>query len=143
AALDRPAAAAERRPERVAAAEERVEDVRERAEALEAGLEAARAEPLVAVAVEDLAALGVGQDLVGLGRLLELLLGVRIVPVHVRVQLARELAKGLLDLGLVGVAGDAENLVGIPLHAKASLASDAEAALTHHVPISLGCAGPE
>ena len=68
------------------------------------------------VAIEDLAALSVGQDLVGLGGLLELLLGVRIVPVHVRMKLAGELAKGLLYLGLVGVARDAENLVGIPLH---------------------------
>ena len=45
------------------------------------------------------AALGVGEDLVGLGRLLELLLGVGIVVVDVGVKLARELAEGALDLG--------------------------------------------
>ena len=69
----------------------------------------------MAVAVIDLAALGVGQDLVGLGGLLELLLGVGIVVVDVGMQLARELAKGLLDLGLVGVAADAEHLVAVAL----------------------------
>ena len=69
----------------------------------------------MAVAVVDLAALGVGQDLVGLGGLLELLLGLRVVVVDVGVQLAGELAKGLLDLGLVGVPADAEDLVAVAL----------------------------
>ena len=57
----------------------------------------------MAVAVVRRAALGVGQDLVGLGGLLELLLGLRVVVVDVGVQLAGELAEGLLDLGLVRV----------------------------------------
>ena len=47
----------------------------------------------MAVAVVGRAALGVGQDLVGLGRLLELLLGVGVVRVDVGVQLARELPR--------------------------------------------------
>ena len=56
------------------------------------------------VAVVGGAPLGVGEDLVGLGGLLELLLGLRVVRVDVGVQLAREPAEGLLDLLLVGVA---------------------------------------
>ena len=44
----------------------------------------------------------------GLGGLLELRLGVGVVRVDVRVQLAGQLAKRLLDRRLVGVAGDAE-----------------------------------
>ena len=67
----------------------------------------------MAVAVEGRAALGVGEDLVGLGRLLELLLGVGVVAVDVGVQLARQAPEGLLDLGLVGLAADAEDLVGV------------------------------
>ena len=87
-----------------AAAEERVEDVGEGAEALEVRRVAAGAQALVAVAVVGRAALGVGEHLVGLGRLLELLLGLGVVGVDVGVQLAREPAEGLLDLGLVGAA---------------------------------------
>ncbi len=57
--------------------------------------------------------LGVGEDLVGLGGLLELLLGLGVLGVDVRVQLARERAEGLLDLRVVGVARDAEHVVGV------------------------------
>src|SRR6185436_20539587 len=95
------------------AAEERVEQVGDRAEALEVRAESARAQAVVAVAVVRRAALGVVEDLVGLGGLLELLLGVGVVAVDVGVQLAGELAERLLDLGLVGVAGDAQDLVRI------------------------------
>ncbi len=102
-----------RRGAEASAAEEGVEEVGDRAEALEVRPHAARAQALVAVAVVGRAALGVAEDLVGLGGLLELLLGPRIVRVDVGVQLARQLAEGLLDLGLVGVAGDAEDLVGV------------------------------
>ena len=63
-----------------------------------------RAQALVAVGVVGAAPLGVGEDLVGLGRLLELLLGLGVVVVDVGVQLAGEPAEGLLDLGLVGAA---------------------------------------
>src|SRR5204862_7176507 len=50
------------------------------------------------------------QRLVGLGDLLEALLGVRLLG-DVRVVLARELAVGLLDLVVRGPARDAERLV--------------------------------
>src|SRR4051794_21862473 len=75
------AATAEAAPERPA--EERVEEVGDRAEALEIRRVAARAQAVVAVAVVQRAALGIVEDLVGLGRLLELLLGVGVVAVDV------------------------------------------------------------
>ncbi len=62
-----------------AAAEERVEQVADRAEGVEVRRVAAGAQALVAVAVIGRAPLGVGEDLVRLGRLLELLLGLRVV----------------------------------------------------------------
>ena len=101
AALDgHPAPAAAER----AGAEERVEDVAERAEAGEVRRRvAARAQAVEAVAVVGRLALGVRQDLVGLGRLLEVLLG-GLGGVDVGVQLAGQPAEGLLDLGVVGVA---------------------------------------
>ena len=108
-------AAPEGAAERIAA-EERVEDVGEGAEAMRLRAEPARVEPLEAVAVVGRAALGVGEDLVGLGRLLELLLRLGVVPVHVGVQLAREAPERLLDLLLVGLASDAEHLVRISPH---------------------------
>ena len=61
-------------------------------------------------------ALGVGENLVRLGRLLELLLRLRVVAVDVRVKLAREPPEGLLDLDVGGAALDAEDLVVVPLH---------------------------
>ena len=70
----------------------------------------------MAVGVVGRAALGVGEDLVGLGRLLELLLGLGIVGVDVRVQLAGQLAEGFFDFGRVGVAVDAEHLVVVAWH---------------------------
>jgi hypothetical protein len=70
----------------------------------------------VAVAVVDAAPLGIGQHLVRLGRLLELLLGLGVVLVHVRMQLAGEPPERLLDLTLVGPARDAEHLVVVALH---------------------------
>jgi len=71
----------------------------------------------VAVAVVDLALVGVGRGSRRPRRpFLELLLGLRVVVVDVGVQLAGELAEGLLDLGLVGVAANAEHLVGVALH---------------------------
>ena len=117
---DRDVAALGRAPRapRRTAAEERVEQVADRAEAVEVGRVAAGAQPLVAVAVVGRAPLGVGQDLVGLGSLLELLLGVGVVGVDVGVQLHRELAKGLLDVLLGGVARHAEHLIGIAGHAR-------------------------
>ncbi len=81
-------------------------------------------EAVGAVAVVGGAALGVGQHLVRLGRLLELRLGLGVVAVDVRVQLAREAAEGLLDLVGVGVARDAETLVVIARGGHASMVCD-------------------
>ena len=111
-----PHAAAEQR----VTAEERVEDVRERAEALERGREPARLEPLVPVAVVQRAPFGVGEHLVRLRRLLELLLRLGVMLVHVRVQLAREAAERPLDLLLRGVAAHAQYLVVVALHSSYS-----------------------
>ena len=76
----RPAAAehpaAERAAAEAAAAEERLEDVGHRAEPLEVGGVATLAQALVAVAVIGGAPVGVREHLVGLGGLLEALLGV-------------------------------------------------------------------
>ena len=63
-----------------------------------------------AAAVVALALLGIAEDVVGLGDLLEALLGAGVL-VRVRVVLARELAVGLLDLVLRGLAVDAQRLV--------------------------------
>ena len=116
AALHAPGAAAERPGERVATAEEGVEDVGEGAEAVCRGGEATGLEPLEAVPVVGGPALGVGQDLVGLRGLLELLLGLRVVAVHVRVELAGERAERLLHRALVGVATHAQHLIRVAPH---------------------------
>src|ERR671915_303561 len=108
------------------AAEEGVEYVRERPEPVGRRREAARVEALVTVAVVGGAPLGVGQDLVGLGGLLELLLGLRIVPVDVGVQLAREPPEGLLDLTVARVSGDPEHLVRISPHSSYTSATKRE-----------------
>jgi hypothetical protein len=70
----------------------------------------------VAEAVVGLALLGVGEHLVGLGRRLELLLGLGVVGVDVGVQLAGETAEGALHLRLGGAALDAEDLVVVAWH---------------------------
>ena len=62
-----------------------------------------------------LALLGVAEDVVGLGDLLEALLGLGVALVGVRVELAGELPVRLLDLGVGGVLGDAEDLVVVLL----------------------------
>ncbi|KAF5055611.1 hypothetical protein DSECCO2_375850 [anaerobic digester metagenome] len=73
-------------------------------------VDAGMAEPVV------LGALGcVAQDLVGLGRLLEHVLGLRIVRVAVGVVLQGELAIGALDLISRGTAADAQHFVVIAL----------------------------
>ena len=93
------------------AAEERLEDVSYRAKALEVGRVAAAAQALLPVAVIGGASLGIGQHLIRLRGLLELVLGLGVVAVDVGVKFAGELAKRLLDLGFAGVAADAENFV--------------------------------
>jgi len=69
----------------------------------------------VAVAVVGGAAVRVRQHLVSLGRLLESRLGVGVLRVDVRVELTGEPAECLLDLGVVGVAGDSEDVVVVAL----------------------------
>jgi hypothetical protein len=61
-------------------------------------------------------AVGIGEDLVGLGGLLELLLGFGVVLVDVGVQLAGKAAKRLLDLAVAGAPADAEDLVVVRGH---------------------------
>src|SRR4051794_22005236 len=101
-----------------AGVEDARQDVRERAEVGRAAAGAARAPAAAervgagehAAAVVLLALLGVAQDVVGLGDLLEALLRHRIL-VGVRVVLARELAVRLLDVVLRRLLVDAEDLV--------------------------------
>jgi hypothetical protein len=61
-------------------------------------------------------ALGIGEDLVGLRRLLELLLGLGVVGVDVGVKLAGQPPERLLQLGLPHAAGDAQDLVVVGGH---------------------------
>ena len=56
-----------------------------------------------------------GEDLVGLGSLLELLFGLFIARIAVRVVLHRELAIGLFDLAFGGIAGQSKNIVAVAL----------------------------
>ena len=63
-------------------------------------------------------ALGIGQNLVRLRCLLELLLRLRVVAVDVGVKLTREAPEGLLDLDVGGAALDPEDLVVVPLHGR-------------------------
>jgi hypothetical protein len=120
AALHRPAAGATAEGVEPAGAEEGREEVRDRPEVAEVRLEAAGPQPLVTVGVVHPAALGVGQHLVRLGRLLELGLGVRVVRVDVGMQLPRQPPERLLDRRLVRLARDAEHLVVVARHQGAS-----------------------
>src|SRR5262249_23246011 len=95
-------------------AEERREEIGEAPEVEVAGLEAAAPQAGVAVAVVELARLGLGQPLVGLDALAEALLRIRRLG-DVGVQLAGERPEGLLDLRLARVARDAEELVVVAL----------------------------
>src|SRR5262249_48020055 len=111
---DRPDVRARRRApaepsERVARPEERIEDVLEAAEA-RGRIESVGPQALVTETVVGAAALGVGEHLIGLGRLLELLLGRRVVCVDVRMKLASETAERLLDLAVGCVPLDAQHL---------------------------------
>ncbi len=117
--LRRPRLAARARPAAEdVAVEERIEQVvqaeligTERRAGARARARAFRAEHVVAAAT-----LGVAQRLVRLVELLESLDRLRVVAVGVGVVLARERAKGLLDLVLGRVRGHAEDLVVVPAH---------------------------
>ena len=89
-------------------AEEHREDVRQVAEV--GRVEAAGAQALVAEAVVQVAGLALGEDLVGLCRLPEALLRLRVV-VDVGMELTREPAERGLDRLLVRAARNAEDLV--------------------------------
>src|SRR5205807_3582940 len=80
------------------------------------GVEATHGHLGGAVGVVVAAAARVGQDAVGLGDLLELLLGRGVLLVGVRVVLARQPAVGLLDLVLGGGALHAKDLVVVVGH---------------------------
>jgi hypothetical protein len=102
------------------APEERLEDVLDAAEPTAARAPAAGTQAIVAEGVVRLPLLGVRQHLVGLRRLLELLLGFGVVLVDVGMELARNPAERLLDLGLGGASLDAEQLVVVSGHAPVS-----------------------
>ena len=112
----RPPAAAAAAPAAGGLAEEVGEDVAEAAR-VEARLAAAAApdvrERVAQLAVVLLALVGIAEHVVGLGDLLEALLGLRVARVLVGVVLARELAVGLLDVVGRRLALDAEHLVVI------------------------------
>ena len=78
----------------------------------------------VAEAVVPRALVGVAQDGVGLGGLLELLFGGRVALIAIGVVLQRQLAIRALDVLLAGILRDAEDLVVVPLaHALATFTS--------------------
>ena len=96
-------------------AEERREEVRQAPQVERGRDEATVPQAVEAVTVVELAALGAGEHLVCLHDLLEPLVGVRGVR-DVRMELAREATKRLLDGGAVRVAADAEHVVVVPPH---------------------------
>ena len=108
----RPAPAAALAPEDVTEdVGEGREDVAHVAEALTAHL----ARPRVTEAVVEAALLGIAEDLVRLRGLLEPVLRRLVTGVAIGVQLHGELAVGALELGGVGGARDAQDLVVVPL----------------------------
>jgi len=109
--------------EGIAAPEQGIEDVLDAPEA-SARREPAGAKTVLTEAVIRLAALLIREHLVGLRRLLELLLGLRIVGVDVRMQLASQLPEGLLDLAVRGAPIEAQHLVIVALrHRSAAYSS--------------------
>src|SRR2546426_152287 len=78
-------------------------------------------------AVEVRPLVGIGQHCVRLVHLLEPLLGVLVTAIAIGMELHRELTVGLLDLGLAGVARDAEDLVVVARHRAQASSSGAAA----------------
>jgi hypothetical protein len=68
-------------------------------------------EAVVAVMIIGRALLGVGQDAIGLSRLFELVLGIRIVRIPVRMVLERHLAISAFELLLIRLPADPKDLV--------------------------------
>ena len=115
--------AAPPRPAAHELAEQVVEHVGEAGAEVEAGGAGAAARAIeggVTEAVVGRALLLVGEHVVGLGNLLELLLGDLVIRIAVRMVLHRELAIGLLEVVLAGIAGGAEKVVVVgPGHGSA------------------------
>ena len=97
-----------------AAAEEGLEDLAEAAEPLKAA-EAAGVDARVAEEVVGAPFVGIGEDRVGLGALLEAIGGLWIVRVAVRVELHRQLPEGGLQLLRRGTPLNPENFVVVAL----------------------------
>ncbi len=102
-------------------AEERGEEIAETAHVEVGRCEAARAEARMAVAVVEGSPFRAGEHFVRLRHLAEPDLRLRLAG-DVGMQLAREPAERLLDRGVVGVAGDAEQLVVVAVGAHQSSA---------------------
>ena len=81
------------------------------------GAKPPRREPGMAEAVVGVAALRIREHLVRLGDLLEAFGRIRLAR-DIRVELARELPEGALDLVVVGVARDAQQLVVVTLRCR-------------------------
>src|SRR6185312_13133866 len=67
-------------------------------------------------AIEAPTLLGIAQQVVGGGNLLELVFRLALARIEVRVMLLGELAIGLADVLVAGVLRDAENLIGVQCH---------------------------
>ena len=116
AALCAGAAAAAGAAEQIAKAEEVAQDIAEVGKSVGVETGGSRAGHAgVPVVVVGGALLRIAEHAVGLGRLLEPLLGLLVVRVAVRVKLERHLPVGALQLLLGDVAADSQNLVVIAL----------------------------
>ena len=109
------------------AGEEVLEDVLEEGSESRVAEAGPRARPRGSEPVEVSALVGIGQDGVRLVDLFEPLLGFLVAAVAVGMELHRELAISLLDLGLAGGARDAEDLVIVARHRTQSSSSGAAA----------------
>ena len=105
-----PATTAEEIAEQIA---ERREDVLDVGEAGTAGATAAALEPVEAVAIVDGALLVIAEDLVRVRRFLELLFGGFVVGVLVGMELLREPAICLLQIGLARATLDSQDFIEI------------------------------
>ena len=139
AALRPVAAAAGPAAEQIAESEEIAQNIAEVRERV--GVEALRRRILqagMAVAIVGGALLRVAQDAVGFGGLFELLFGIRVVRVAVRMILQRQLAVGGFHLAVVRVPADAEDFVIVSFrHGKLRGSSGLHGDLHHSRPQKL------